>query len=103
MPGIRVPLKNLQRPLRGRFFQAVPEHIRKSEYASFIEPTFRMLKPGSRASHVVDLEDQCGTKRSDDNGRPARTVSTALVLITGTVCWCLRAGLLRAQPLTSIC
>jgi SAM-dependent methyltransferase len=39
------------------FSQAVLEHVRKHEYTAFIAETYRVLKPGARASHRVDLQD----------------------------------------------
>ena len=39
------------------FSQAVLEHIRKHEYSAFIAETQRVLIPGGRCSHRVDLQD----------------------------------------------
>ncbi|WP_326524825.1 class I SAM-dependent methyltransferase [Sphingomonas sp.] len=39
------------------FSQAVLEHIRRHEYDAFIAETRRVLKPGGRSSHRVDLQD----------------------------------------------
>lgn len=39
------------------FSHAVLEHIRKSEYESFLRQLRRVLKPGAITSHQVDLQD----------------------------------------------
>lgn len=39
------------------FSQAVLEHVRRHEYAAFIAESCRVLKPGGRSSHRVDLQD----------------------------------------------
>jgi len=42
------------------FSQAVLEHVKKMEFEALINETFRVLRPGGKASHVIDLKDHLG-------------------------------------------
>lgn len=42
------------------FSQAVLEHVKKNDFEELINETFRILKPGGKASHVIDLKDHLG-------------------------------------------
>lgn len=39
------------------FSEAVLEHVRRSEFEETVRQTFRLLKPGGYASHLIDLQD----------------------------------------------